>query len=251
MQTAPAITADAVRFAAVAPKRRQSCQDERTFPVKMIAGPTGAIRGNRNVRPAARHAQRTCLLRRLALILLTALPPASAVAGARISAWQTETIPHAAAPAPAVQGAVTAPPRQLNVFEQQAAETIKITNAFRRRNGLPPFEEDPVCVAAAFDHAQDMARRSYFDHFGPDGSSPTRRYQRRNTSGQRVIRVTENIARGNGTTPESALRMWLELLRSPQASGRKGDEPHRCRSGQRLLLFGPCTYFVQCFSRWP
>ena len=102
-----------------------------------------------------------------------------------------------------------APPRQLNAFELQAAETIKITNAFRRRNGLPEFTEDPVCSAAAFDHAQDMARRSYFDHFAPDGSSPTIRYQRRNTAGQRVIRMTENIARGNGTTPESALRMWL------------------------------------------
>ena len=39
---------------------------------------------------------------------------------------------------------VTAPSRSpqarpLTVFEQQAAETIKITNAFRRRNGLPAF----------------------------------------------------------------------------------------------------------------
>lgn len=204
------------------------------------------------MRPAAHHAERTGLLRRLALLtLLTALPPASAVAGARISAWQTETIPHAAAPAPAVQGAATAPPRQLNVFEQQAAETIKITNAFRRRNGLPPFEEDPVCVAAAFDHAQDMARRSYFDHFGPDGSSPTRRYQRRNTTGQRVIRITENIARGNGTTPESALRMWLD------SSGHRkhlvGTEMNHIGVGvaNGSCFFGPCTYFVQCFSRWP
>lgn len=203
------------------------------------------------------HADPTGLARRPAtrwlgfLILLTVLPPASAFAGARISAWQTETIPHAAAPAPAVQGAVTSPPRQLNVFEQQAAETIKITNAFRRRNGLPPFEEDPVCAAAAFDHAQDMARRSYFDHFGPDGSSPTKRYQRRNTNGQRVIRVTENIARGNGTTPESALRMWLD------SSGHRkhlvGREMNHIGVGvaNGSCFFGPCTYFVQCFSRWP
>ncbi len=170
------------------------------------------------------------------------------------SAWQTQTIPHAAAPAPVVHtppAAVPPPVRQLNAFERQAAETIKITNEFRRRNGLPEFQEDPVCSQAAFDHAQDMARRSYFDHFGPGGSSPTKRYQRRNTTGQRVIRITENIARGNGTTPESALRMWLD------SSGHRkhlvGTEMNHIGVGVAggSCFFGPCTYFVQCFSRWP
>jgi uncharacterized protein YkwD len=176
---------------------------------------------------------------------------ASALAGARTSAWQTETIPQAAPPAPAVQQAAIPPPRQLNVFEQQAAETIKITNAFRHRNGLPEFKEDPVCSAAAFDHAQDMARQSYFDHFGPGGTSPSSRYKRRNTAGQRVIRVTENIARGNGTTPESALRMWLD------SSGHRkhlvGTEMNHIGVGvaNGSCFFAPCTYFVQCFSRWP
>ena len=187
------------------------------------------------------QAQRTALVWRLVLGLLGLLTlvvslPLSAFANEHISAWHTETIPQATAPAPIVQGAAAAPPRQLNVFERQAAETIKITNEFRRRNGLPAFEEDPVCSQAAFDHAQDMARRSYFDHFGPDGSSPTTRYQHRNTAGQRVIRITENIARGNGTTPESALRMWLELPGSPQTPGRHGNEPHRRRRRQRLVL---------------
>ena len=105
------------------------------------------------MRPAARHAQHTGISRCLAPLILMTMLPLSAFAGARTSAWQTQTIPPAADPAPTVQGAVAAPPRQLNVFEQQAVETIKITNAFRSRNGLPPFEEDPVCAAAAFDHA--------------------------------------------------------------------------------------------------
>jgi uncharacterized protein YkwD len=205
------------------------------------------------------HARRTGVA--WGLVLVMALP-ASAFAQARTSAWRTETIPQAAAPvvaapappvppAPVVQGAAIAPPRQLTVFERQAAETIKITNDFRRRNGLPAFEEDPVCQAAAFDHAQDMARRSYFDHFAPDGSSPTIRYQRRNTAHQRVIRITENIARGNGTTPESALRMWLD------SSGHRkhlvGTEMNHIGVGvaNGTCFFGACTYFVQCFSRWP
>ncbi len=205
--------------------------------------------------PAA-QAQRTAIVWRLVptlvgLLTLMVLLPISAFAQARTSAWRTETIPQTQAPAPIVQGAAVAPPRQLNVFERQAADTIELTNAFRRRNGLPAFEEDPVCSQAAFGHARDMARRGYFDHFGPDGSSPTRRYQRHNAAGQRVIRVTENIARGNGTTPESALRMWLD------SSGHRkhlvGTEMNHIGVGvaNGSCFFAPCTYFVQCFSRWP
>jgi len=186
-----------------------------------------------------------------ALLILLMLPLPSALAEVQANAWRTETIPHATAPVPAARPPVPAPQREPSVFERQAAETIKITNDFRRRNGLPEFKEDPVCASAALDHAQDMARRSYFDHFAPDGSSPTMRYQRRNTTHQRVIRVTENIARGNGTTPESALRMWLD------SSGHRkhlvGTEMNHIGVGvaNGSCFLGPCTYFVQCFSRWP
>jgi uncharacterized protein YkwD len=200
---------------------------------------------------------RTAWLWQVASLVLVAVvaPSPAALAGARTSAWQTETIPQTAPPAPAPTPPTATPPtlptRPLTVFEQQAAETIKITNAFRQRNGLPAFAEDPVCTAAAFDHARDMARRSYFSHFAPDGGSPTTRYKRRNTNGQRVIRVTENIARGNGTTPESALRMWLD---SP--GHRKhlvGREMNHIGVGvaNGSCFYGACTFFVQCFSRWP
>lgn len=193
-------------------------------------------------------------LRALAFLALAALAPLPAHAKDQPAGeWRTETIPRAQPATPTApppkDGAVR--PRQADMFEQQAARTIELTNAFRRRNGLPEFEEDAVCAAAAFDHAQDMARRSYFDHFAPDGSSPTIRYQRRNGAHQRVVRITENIARGNGTTPESALAMWLD---SP--GHRKhlvGREMNHIGVGvaNGSCFFGPCTYFVQCFSRWP
>jgi uncharacterized protein YkwD len=198
---------------------------------------------------------RRCTLLVFGFLVLPILP-VSALAGERISAWQTQTIPQTQtpvppAPVPATPPPAVAPPKQLTALERQALETIEITNAFRRRNGLPEFKEDPVCTAAAVDHAQDMARNSYFNHFGPGGSSPTSRYKRRNTTGQRVIRVTENIARGNGTTPESALRMWLD------SSGHRkhlvGREMNHIGVGvaNGSCFFAACTYFVQCFSRWP
>jgi uncharacterized protein YkwD len=167
-----------------------------------------------------------------------------------ISGWGPQQRARSLGPSLSVQGAVAAAPKPLDV-EQAAAETIAITNDFRRRNGLPAFAEDPVCQAAAFDHARDMAERGYFDHFGPDGSSPTSRYAHRNTAGERVIRVTENIAWGNGTTPESALRIWLG-----SAGHRKhlvGKEMTHIGVGvaNGSCLLGPCTYFVQCFARRP
>ena len=195
-----------------------------------------------------RHLQRARFIGRGALALsILMMPVASYGAETQPSGgdWSTQTIPAPVA-APAV-----VPPRPLTEFERQAAETIKITNDFRRRNGLPEFKEDAICSAAAFDHARDMAGRGYFDHYGRDGSSPTIRYRRRNTAGQRVIRITENIARGNGTTPESALRMWLN------SSGHRkhlvGTEMNHIGVGvaNGSCFFGPCTYFVQCFSRWP
>ena len=197
------------------------------------------------------------MLKYLSLILLL---PLAVSADARAGSWRSEVI-HAAppitaavpVPVPAVKVPPPAPPqaRPLNEFERQAAETIKITNDFRRRNGLPEYKVDPVCTAEAFDHAQDMARRGYFDHYGPDGSSPTFRYQRRNINHQRVIRITENIARGNGTTPESALKMWLN------SSGHRkhlvGTEMDHIGVGvaNGSCFFAACTYFVQCFSHWP
>jgi uncharacterized protein YkwD len=165
-----------------------------------------------------------------------------------ISGWGPQQ--RARALPPASVGTTAAPPKLVNV-DEAAARTIAITNDFRRRNGLPAFAEDPVCSAAAFDHARDMARRGYFDHFGPGGDSPTSRYAARNAAGQRVIRVTENIARGNGTTPESALAMWLG------SSGHRkhlvGTEMNHIGVGvaNGSCFFGACTYFVQCFSRWP
>ena len=66
-----------------------------------------------------------------------------------------------------------------------------------------------------------------------------------------VIIKPKDIARGNGTTPQSALRMWLD------SSGHRkhlvGTEMNHIGVGvaNGSCFFGPCTYFVQCFSRWP
>jgi uncharacterized protein YkwD len=205
---------------------------------------------------ASVHAQRAgSARRRIAKVLVALVAPLMVMGGwpllasaDDISGWGPQQRKRSLGPALSIQKA--APPKLLNA-DAAAAETIALTNAFRVKNGLPAFEVDPVCSAAAFDHARDMAARGYFDHFGPGGSSPTSRYQHRNAAGQRVIRVTENIAWGNGTTPEGALRMWLN------SSGHRkhlvGREMNHIGVGvaNGSCMLGPCTYYVQCFSRWP
>lgn len=186
----------------------------------------------------------------LGLIVLT---PCAAIAQARSSEWHTETIPQAPVPKRTVQAPARAaePDRPLTAEERKAMEVIRVTNAFRRRNGLPEYQIDPVCMAAAADHARDMVRRGFFSHYGPEGSTATSRYQRHNVNHQKVVRITENLGRGNETTPEGALRMWLN---SP--GHRKhlvGREMDHIGVGvaEGTCFFAACTYYVQCFSNWP
>lgn len=209
-------------------------------------------------------AHRGLYLARFAVLAaaLYALLPTQLRAAGLGDGWRIEISPLAPAqkPAPQPPPAKSAPPPQAaapppakpqNELQRMAAEVIKVTNDFRRRNGLPPFKEDPVCTAAAVDHARDMVRRGYFSHFTPEGGSPTDRYRRHNKNGQKVIRVTENLGRGNETTPAGALRMWLN---SP--GHRKhlvGKEMDHIGVGvaRGNCFFAACNYYVQCFSNWP
>lgn len=136
-------------------------------------------------------------------------------------------------------------PQQKDQFGVLAEKVVNLTNEYRRRNGLYPLKVDSVCWDAAFDHARDMARHEYFSHYGRDGSSPTVRYQRRNKNGQKFKRVSENIAHGEITTPESAMRMWINSGgHHKQLVSREwthmGVGVAYSRSGDR--------FFVQCFS---
>src|SRR5665213_233569 len=70
----------------------------------------------------------------------------------------------------------------------------------------PPLKLSTALGAAALEHSRDMARRSYFDHQGPDGSTPASRVKR---AGYAWRVVGENIAAGVAT-PEEAVQGWLQ-----------------------------------------
>jgi uncharacterized protein YkwD len=71
-----------------------------------------------------------------------------------------------------------------------------------------PLEDSPSLRKAAQRHADDMARRKYFDHRGADGSQPKDRVQR---SGYKPRLTGENIA----FAPESAEEVVAGWLASP------------------------------------
>jgi len=58
-------------------------------------------------------------------------------------------------------------------------------------------------------HSEDMARRNYFDHDSPDGSTPSQRVRR---AGYAYLGTAENIAAGQATA-DAVMADWV---RSPQ-----------------------------------
>jgi len=136
--------------------------------------------------------------------------------------------------------------------EQGRAQVLELVNAARavpRRCGTrafgvsPPLAASPRLAAVAQRHADDMARRGYFDHRGADGSTPQQRVSR---GGYAWSISGENLALGRMTARE-AVDGWLASpghcanIMEPRfrgtgialAVGRASDRP---------------TYWVQVFA---
>jgi uncharacterized protein YkwD len=88
---------------------------------------------------------------------------------------------------------VTARFQHLNDVERRI---FQLTNAFRRKNHLPPLDPDSALVVTARAHSDDMLRRDFFSHVNPDGKAPQDRmipaYSRT------LSRTGENIWGGHG-----------------------------------------------------
>ncbi|NEQ54047.1 MAG: calcium-binding protein [Leptolyngbya sp. SIO3F4] len=79
---------------------------------------------------------------------------------------------------------------QNTAFEQ---EVLRLTNEFRKQNGLKALVLDQNLDETAEKHSKDMALRDYFSHTGKDGSRPWDRAKR---EGYESGTVGENIAAG-------------------------------------------------------
>ncbi|MEO0394488.1 MAG: CAP domain-containing protein [Cyanobacteria bacterium P01_A01_bin.137] len=72
-------------------------------------------------------------------------------------------------------------------------EVLRLTNEFRKQNGLKALVLDTNLDETADKHSQDMAKKDYFSHTGKDGSKPWDRARR---EGYESGTVGENIAAG-------------------------------------------------------
>jgi hypothetical protein len=76
------------------------------------------------------------------------------------------------------------------------AETLifEATNAFRAFHGMPALLWDEALASAARTHSADMVKRSYFDHYSPEKTSPGDRIL---ANGYRWSAFGENISLGH------------------------------------------------------
>jgi uncharacterized protein YkwD len=120
----------------------------------------------------------------------------------------------ACAPAQAAKrcpGANSAPLPSVTDADIAALECV--VNRERQERGLPALDRTGSLDRAAARHSSDMARRNYFDHRSPGGSTPAARARHAGyMSHARSWTVGETLAWGTGrlATPNSIVDSWLK-----------------------------------------
>ncbi|HWS99023.1 MAG TPA: CAP domain-containing protein [Pyrinomonadaceae bacterium] len=102
--------------------------------------------------------------------------------------------------------AIASAPVAASSFERQAFDLI---NAARVKNRLPPLAWDGDLCRAARAHSENMGRRNFFDHEGPDGTSLLDRV---NAIGIAWRSLGENIAYNKGQVDpvRVAVEQWMQ-----------------------------------------
>lgn len=108
---------------------------------------------------------------------------------------------------PPTTGSTPAPPVTPPVATDTSSPAYKVfelTNKERQGLGGTAFVFDAKLSAVAQAHAEDMAKRNFFNHTNPDGKSP---FQRMSAAGIGYSTAGENIALNS--SPEGAVRAWM------------------------------------------
>lgn len=86
-----------------------------------------------------------------------------------------------------------------------ASEVLALVNRERANAGCAPVTLDTRLSAAALAHSEDMARRNYFSHTAPDGTTFDERIEQ---AGYSWSTAAENIAAGQAT-PAQVMSAWM------------------------------------------
>jgi uncharacterized protein YkwD len=119
-----------------------------------------------------------------------------------------------AAPSASAAGACDAANASANTASKRALvrATLCVLNAERKRHKLRPLRLNHRLAAAARRHSRAMARKRFFSHTSPSGSTFVDRIRRTGyLSGARRWFIGENIAYGSGSssTPRSIGTAWM------------------------------------------
>jgi uncharacterized protein YkwD len=142
-----------------------------------------------------------------------------------------------------------APQRTVAQDVQQFA--LDLANRDRAAEGLVPMSVDPLLSQAAQYHAEDMLRRNYFDHYSPEGESPSDRLAAAGRQGY----PAENIGMAQDLRSRRIQARTLENLQNRwmHSAGHRRNlmNPNYERFGYGLAI-DPATgrvFAVQMFSR--
>jgi uncharacterized protein YkwD len=162
----------------------------------------------------------------------------------------SDHISNAAWAAPRGQESIAFAPKKLNLqIVQQFA--LELANRDRIADGLPPMEADLALSQAAQHHADDMLRRHYFDHYSPEGESPSDRLTAAGRHGfpAENIAMTENPRerRLKAQLLETFQRQWM----SSASHRRNLMNPNYVRFGYGLAIDADSgrVFAVQMFTR--
>jgi uncharacterized protein YkwD len=164
----------------------------------------------------------------------------------------SDKISDAAWAAPRGPESIAFAPKRLNLqVVQQFA--LELANRDRATDGLPPMEVDLELSRAAQRHADDMLRRNYFDHYSPEGESPSDRLTAAGGRGfpAENIAMTENPRerRLKAQLLETFQQQWMQ-----SASHRRNlMNPNYERFGYGLAIDSESgrAFAVQMFTRRP
>lgn len=92
------------------------------------------------------------------------------------------------------------------ISDQQLKQVAKLTDEFRKKNGLGPLKWNRRLSAAAQAYAERMSKEDFFDHNAPDGTSPGERIS---SQGYKWKTWGENIAAGQ-SLPEKVVEAWIK-----------------------------------------
>lgn len=98
-----------------------------------------------------------------------------------------------------------------NTFSSASASSIStvniinLTNKDRQKFGLPELRQNLELNTAAYNKANDMFNKQYWDHFGPSGETP---WQFITSSGYEYVYAGENLAKGFQTS-EGVVQAWM------------------------------------------